>query len=312
MSTPLDLSFFTLLARQGSLAKAARELGVTAPAVSRRLAQLEQRLGVRLVQRTTRRMSLTAEGELLLTEGQRILAEMEALEHTLVRAKAEPRGLLRVAAGFGFGRRQLGPAISDFVGLHPAVSVQLQLTDQTLTAGTQGFDIGIRFGEPPDSRILARKIASNRRVLCAAPSYLARAGTPRAPEDLGRHDCIVLREGEPAFGTWVLCHGKQSRSVKVAGNLSVNHGEVAVEWALAGHGILLRSLWDIAPDLRAGRLVQVLPDWVGSPADIYAIYPPRLQLSAKVRVFLDFLTARFAAYRAEQGDGEDGLGPLPW
>lgn len=312
MSTPLDLQFFTLLARQGSLARTAQELGVTAPAVSRRLALLEKRLGVRLLQRTTRRMSLTPEGELFLEEGKRILADIETLEQSLGGTRAEPRGLLRLVAGFGFGRQQLGPAISAFVQQYPAVSIQLHLTDQTVTAGTQGFDIGIRFGEPPDARILARKIASNRRVLCAAPSYLARAGRPGTPDDLPGHDCIVLREGEAAFGTWTLCHGKQSRNIKVKGNLSVNHGEVAVEWALAGHGILLRSLWDIAPELRAGRLVQVLPEWYGSPADIYAVYPPRLQLSAKVRAFLDFLTERFAAYRAEQDQDLAGTAPLPW
>lgn len=303
MDANLDLRFFDLLARQGSLARAARELGVTAPAASRRLAQLEQRLGVRLVQRTTRRMSLTPEGEHFLTEGRRILAEIDALEQSLGRTRAEPRGLLRVTAGFGFGRRQLGPAISDFVRRHPAVSVQLHLTDQTVGADNLNFDVGIRFGEPPDARILARKIAANRRVLCAAPDYLARAGTPQRLEDLARHNCIVLREGEPAFGTWVLCSGKQTRSVKVGGNLSVNHGEVAVEWALAGHGILLRSLWDIGADIAAGRLVQVLPDWIGSPADIYALYPPRLQLAAKVRVFLDFLAERFADYGAGLGAG---------
>jgi len=312
MSTPLDLQFFTLLARQGSLARTAQELGVTAPAVSRRLALLEKRLGVRLLQRTTRRMSLTPEGELFLEEGKRILADIDSLEQSLSGTRAEPRGLLRLVAGFGFGRQQLGPAISAFVQQYPAVSIQLHLTDQTVTAGTQGFDIGIRFGEPPDARILARKIASNRRVLCAAPSYLARAGRPGTPDDLAKHDCIVLREGEAAFGTWTLCHGKQSRNIKVKGNLSVNHGEVAVEWALAGHGILLRSLWDIAPELRAGRLVQVLPEWYGSPADIYAVYPPRLQLSAKVRAFLDFLTERFAAYRAEQDQDVAGTAPLPW
>jgi len=312
MTPTLDLQFFTLLAQQGSLARAARELGVTAPAVSRRLALLEKRLGVRLLQRTTRRMSLTPEGELFLEEGKRILADIDTLEQSLSGTRAEPRGLLRLVAGFGFGRQQLGPAISAFVQQYPAVSIQLQLTDQTVTAGTQGFDIGIRFGEPPDARILARKIASNRRVLCAAPSYLARAGSPKEPDDLQGHNCIVLREGEMAFGTWALCSGKQNRNIKVKGDLSVNHGEVAVEWALAGHGILLRSLWDIAPELRTGRLVQVLPDWYGSPADIYAVYPQRLQLSAKVRAFLDFLTDRFAAYRAEQDQDVVGTAPLPW
>jgi DNA-binding transcriptional LysR family regulator len=294
-----ELSFFSLLVEQGSLARAARELGLTGPAVSRRLSQLEQRLGVRLLARTTRRMSLTPEGELYLAEGRRILGDIDVLEQTLNQSRAEPRGLLRVHATFGFGRRQLAPAISEFIRHYPALNIQLQLTDQPILPGDQNYDIAIRFGEPPDARVLARRIAANHRVLCAAPTYLERRGQPVTPDDLARHDCIVIREGDSAFGTWTLCAGKQCRNLKVGGKLSTNHGEVAADWALDGHGIMLRSLWDIAADLQAGRLVRVLPEWAGSPADIYALYPQRLHLSAKVRVFLDFLGERFAAYRSE-------------
>ena len=302
------LSFFSLLVQQGSLARAARELGLTGPAVSRRLAQLEQRLGVRLLTRTTRRMSLTPEGELYLAESRRILGEIEALEQTLTRTRAEPRGLLRIHATYGFGRRQLAPAVSDFVRQYPAVDIQLTLGDQAVMPGDQSFDIAIRFGEPPEARVVARKIASNQRYLFASPDYLAHRGEPLDPDDLASHDCIVIREGSGAFGTWTLCAGKQCRNVKVSSKLSTNHGEVAVDWALDGHGILLRSLWDTAAEMRAGRLVRVLPDWSGSPADIYALYPQRLNLSAKVRVFLDFLTERFAAYRS----ATDSNAELPW
>ncbi|MBS1129995.1 MAG: transcriptional regulator, LysR family [Proteobacteria bacterium] len=303
-----ELAFFSLLVQQGSLARAARELGLTGPAVSRRLTQLEQRLGVRLLARTTRRMSLTPEGELYLAESRRILGEIEALEQALNRTRAEPRGLLRIHATFGFGRRQLAPAVSEFVHLHPAVEIQLTLSDQPVTPGEQGFDIAIRFGEPPEARVVARKIASNQRYLFASPAYLARCGQPLTLDELVNHDCIVIREGTGAFGTWTLCSRKQCRNIKVSGKLSSNHGEVAVDWALDGHGILLRSLWDTATDLRAGRLVRVLPEWSGSPADIYALYPQRLNLSAKVRVFLDFLTERFAAYRS----ATDSEAELPW
>jgi len=253
-------------------------------------------------------MSLTPEGELFLAESRRILGEIDALEQTLTRTRAEPRGLLRIHATFGFGRRQLAPAVSEFVRQYPAVDIQLTLGDQPVTPGDQSFDIAIRFGEPPEARVVARKIASNQRYLFASPAYLARHGQPLAPDDLTSHDCIVIREGVGAFGTWTLCAGKQCRNVKVSGKLSTNHGEVAVDWALDGHGILLRSLWDTAADLRAGRLVRVLPDWSGSPADIYALYPQRLNLSAKVRVFLDFLTERFAAYRS----ATDSSAELPW
>lgn len=303
-----ELAFFSLLVHHGSLARAARELGLTGPAVSRRLAQLEQRLGVRLLARTTRRMNLTPEGELYLAESRRILADIEALEQTLNRSRAEPRGLLRIHATLGFGRRQLAPAVSAFVRQYPAVDIQLTLGDQPVTPGDQPFDIAIRFGEPPDSRVVARQIASNQRYLLAAPSYLAQHGQPAGPDDLAGHDCIVIREGSGPFGTWTLCAGKQCRKVKVSSKLSTNHGEVAVDWALDGHGILLRSLWDTAAEVRAGRLVRLLPEWSGSPADIYALYPQRLNLSAKVRVFLDFLVERFAAYRI----ASDNPAEQPW
>lgn len=298
-----ELAFFQTLVQQGSLARAARELGLTGPAVSRRLTQLEARLGVRLLARTTRRMRLTPEGELYLAEGQRILGDIEALEQALSRSRAEPRGLLRVHATFGFGRRQLAPAVSEFMRQHPAMAIQLTLTDQPITPGDPDFDVAIRFGEPPDGRVVARPIAANQRYLFAAPAYLAERGTPATPDDLSRHDCIVIREGSGAFGTWTLCAGKTCRNVKVNGKLSTNHGEVAVDWALDGHGIILRSSWDAAAEWRAGRLVRILPAWSGAPADIYALYPPRLALSAKLRVFLDFLSERFA----ERRDGE-----LPW
>jgi len=307
---PSELAFFTLLAQQGSLARAARELGLTGPAVSRRLAQLEQRLGVRLLARTTRRMSLTPEGELYLTEARRILSDIDALEQTLLLNHAEPRGLLRIHATLGFGRRQLAPAVSAFARQYPSVDIQLTLSEQPINPGDQNYEIAIRFGEPPDSSIVARKIASNQRHLFAAPDYLARHGQPSSPEELAKHDCIVIREGHSAFGTWTLCSGKQCRNIKVNSKLSTNHGEVAVDWALDGHGILLRSLWDTTAELRAGRLVRVLPQWSGSPADIYAIYPQRLHLAAKVRVFLDFLTERFAHYRSV-ADSQGELG-LPW
>lgn len=296
-----ELSFFALLVSQGSLARTARELGLTGPAVSRRLKQLEERLGVRLLARTTRRMSLTPEGELYLAEGLRILDDLEALKQSLTQSRAEPRGLLRIQATFGFGRRQLAPALSEFIRQFPALNIQLQLTDQPMLPGDQNYDIAIRFGAPPDARVLARRIATNHRLLCAAPNYLSRYGQPATPDELARHECIVIREGDTAFGTWTLCSGKQCRNFKVGGKLTTNHGEIAADWALAGHGIVLRSLWDIAADLRAGRLVRVLPEWMGSPADIHAIYPQRLQLSVKVRLFLDFLEQRFAAKRYEPG-----------
>ena len=297
MSDTTDLSFFTLLARQPSLAAAAQLLGVTPPAVSRRLAALEQRLGVRLLNRTTRRLSLTPQGERYLEHGEQILRDIESLERSLSASHESPRGLLRINATFGFGRRHLAPLIADFAKLWPEVEIILQLTDRPLDLTEHAMDIGIRFGEPPDARILARKIAANRRLLCASPDYLARHGRPLTPRDLAAHACIVIRENNAAFNNWQLADGKQQTMVKVRGPLSTNHGEIAVDWALAGHGIVLRSEWDIAGYLRSGQLIRVLEPWLGSSADIHAVFPQRHHLSATVRVFLDFLAERFADYR---------------
>lgn len=298
-----DLAFFALLARHPSLAAAALELGVTPPAVSRRLAQLEQRLGVRLLNRTTRRLSLTPEGERYQEEGARILREIDSLERSLATGQEAPHGVLRINATFGFGRRHLSPAVSDFLRRYPAVEIVLQLTDQPMDLTAHAMDIGIRFGEPPDSRVLARKIASNRRLLCAAPSYLATQPEPATPRDLQSHDCIVIRENSSAFNNWQLSNGQRQEMVKVRGPLSTNHGEIAVDWALAGHGVLLRSEWDIAPYLRNDQLRRVLTPWEGTSADIHAIYPQRHHLSAKVRVFIDFLAERFAKQRVSHATG---------
>lgn len=297
METTSDLAFFVTLARHATLAAAAQELGVTAPAVSRRLAALEARLGVRLLNRTTRRQSLTAEGERYLEDGRRILGELEQLERELAAGGAAPRGLLRVNAGIGFGRRHLGPAVAEFVRLHPEVEVILQLTDKPLDLAAEGIDICIRLGLGADTGQLTRKIAANRRYLCAASAYLAQSPPLAAPRDLAAHQCIVIREYFGAYNSWQLVSGTAQQTVKVGGRLATNHGEVAVDWALAGHGIVLRSQWDVASYLRTGDLVRVLPEWCGIDADIYAVYLQRHHLSAKVRVFLDFLAERFAEQR---------------
>lgn len=287
------MAFFSLLARCGSFSAAARELDVSTPAVSKRLAQMEARLGVQLLNRTTRRVGLTPEGETYLLHARRILADIDDMEQLLSSAVAAPKGLLRVNATLGFGRSHIAPLISGFVKLHPGVQVQLQLSVDPPPLSEDVFDVCVRFGEPPDARVVARRIAPNRRLLCAAPSYLARHGTPRVPNDLTHHDCIGIRQGDEAYGTWRLSSGKRTETVKVRGKLSTNDGEIAVNWALAGHGIVMRAEWDIARYLRSGRLRQVLDNYRTPPADIHAVYPQRHQASARVRAFVDFLAAHF-------------------
>ena len=298
-----DLAFFSLLVRHGNLSATARELGVTPPAVSTRLANLERRLGVRLLNRTTRRVSVTHEGEIYLAGGGRILAELEALERSVSSTRAEPRGLLRLNATFGFGRAHIVPAVSDFVRQYPEVEVQMQLTDRPINLLDERYDVGVRFGEMPDARLTARKLASNRRLLCASPAYLRTYGEPRAPADLTRHRCIVVREDNVAYGTWHLQSGQRSETVKARGALSANDGQSALQWALDGHGIVMRSEWETEAYLRGGQLREVLPDWANPPADIYALYPERLNLPGKTIASVDFLSQRLAGHlRREAGD----------
>ena len=298
-----DLGFFSVLAGADSLSAAARELGVTTPAVSKHLSQMESRLGVTLLNRTTRRMSLTPEGELCLEHARRILGEIEEMEQMLGVSKATPRGLLRVNATLGFGRSYVAPMISRFVRKYPEVEVQLQLSVNPPPLGDDSFDVCIRFGAPPDARVIARYIAANRRLLCAAPAYLARRGMPKVPRDLTRHDCIGIRQGEEAYGLWRLSsgRGKNSRTeaIKTRGTLTTNDGEIAVNWALEGHGIVMRAAWDIERYLRSGRLVQVLPQFSTPDADIYAVYPQRHQLAARVRAFVDFVTVAMSQRAAK-------------
>lgn len=292
--SPADLGFFSSLCSAGSLSAAARELGISTAAVSKHLSQMEARLGTPLMNRTTRRMSLTQEGELYLEHARRILSAIDDLQELLGGATgASVSGLLRVNATLGFGRMHIAPLISSFVRQHPGLDVQLQLSVNPPALTEDAFDVCVRFGVPPDSRVIARRIAANRRVLCASPAYLAAHGMPKAPADLTRHACIGIRQGEEAYGLWRLSmkRGKktETEAVKTRGALTTNDGEIAVNWALEGHGILMRAEWDVARYLASGRLVQVLPEWETPDADVYVVYPQRYQGVARVRLFVEHL-----------------------
>lgn len=293
---PAELGFFVALASCGSLSAAARDLGITTAAVSKHLAQLEARLGLTLINRTTRRMSLTPEGEVFVEHARRILNDIDDLDQLLTRAKGTPKGLLRVNATLGFGRAHVAPVISRYAWLYPEVEVQLQLSVNPPVLTDDLFDVCIRFGEPPEARVIARRLAPNRRLLCASPKYLTTHGEPRVPDDLTHHNCIGIRQGDEAYGVWRLSSGKGglSETVKTRGNLATNDGEIAVGWALDGHGILMRAEWDIERYLNSGRLVQVLPQYQMPDADIYAVYSQRRQLSTRIRSFVDFLSQAFA------------------
>lgn len=287
--TASELTFFVLLARHASLSAAARALDITPPAATKRLALMEQRLGVRLVNRTTRTVSLTSEGELYLEHATKILADIRDMEEQIASRRTSPKGLLRINATLGFGRTSIAPLVSAFAQRYPEVEVQLQLTDRPIKLVEESFDLGIRFGELPDSRLSARKIMANRRFLCASPAYLKTFGEPQIPEELVKHRCILHRQNEDAHGVWRLTKGRKTETVKVSGALSSNDGDVVLGWALDGHGILMRSEWDLAKYLDSGRLRLVLPEFRLASADLFVFYPSRRNLPAKVRAFVDFL-----------------------
>lgn len=287
------MAFFSTLVRCGSLSATARELNLSTAAISKRLSALESRLGVQLLMRTTRRIGLTSEGELYLQHARRILSDIDDLEQLLRSTRSAPQGLLRVNATLGFGRSHVAPRIAAFARLHPQLQVQLQLTVNPPPLSEDAYDVCIRFGEPPDARVIARLMARNRRLLCAAPAYLAAQGAPRHPQDLLQHQCIGIRQGDEAYGIWHLKSGKSEHAVKVRGQLTTNDGEIAVQWALAGLGILMRAEWNLQRHLDSGALVQVLPGWQTPAADIYAVYPQALHTAARVRALVDFLSASF-------------------
>ncbi|MFY3165614.1 LysR family transcriptional regulator [Achromobacter xylosoxidans] len=289
-----SLEFFVLLARHRNLSTVARQLDLTPPAATKRLAQLETRLGVRLVNRTTRSISLTPEGETYLHYATRILADVREMEEVVSSSGSVPKGLLRINATLGFGRTAIAPIVSEFALHHPQVEVQLDVTDRPIDLVESGVDLGIRFGALPDQRLVARRVLSNRRFLCAAPRYLARHGTPASLRDLADHQCIIHRQNEDAYGVWRFTRDGRAETVKVHGALSSNDGDIALNWALDGHGILVRSEWDLAKYLESGRLRVVLPEFILPSADLFVYYPSKRDLSARTRAFIDFLMARFA------------------
>ena len=297
--SPADLGFFIALSNAGSLSAAAREQGISTAAVSRHLGLMESRLGIPLVNRTTRRMGLTPEGEVYLDFARKIMGDIEGLENHLLGATAAPQGLLRVNATLGFGRSHIAPLISQFTRLHPKVDVQLQLSVNPPPSGDDAFDICFRFGNPPDSRSIARFIAANQRMVVASPAYLKKFGTPKTPADLAKHNCIGIRQGDEAYGLWRFTTAKgkakeqQTESIKIRGNLTTNDGGVALNWALDGHGVLLRAQWDVDKYLQSGKLVQLLPHYSSPDADIYAIYAERHRTSVRVKALIDFVAAAF-------------------
>jgi DNA-binding transcriptional LysR family regulator len=295
-----DLQFFVMLAASNSLAAAARALNVTPPAVTQRLRLMEERLGLRLVDRTGRRMVLTDEGDHLAAGGRRILEEIGGLADTLAARRAVVSGHLRVVAPLGFGRRYVAPTATGFRTIYPGVTLSLMLSDRPAQLADDAWDLMLYVGHLRSSSLIAQYLAPNERFLCAAPEYLAQSGVPNNPKDLLKHKCIALRENDEDVTMWRFksAHRGKTVGIRVEPTLSSNDGEVTHAWALAGAGVIVRSEWDVADDLRAGRLVRVLSDWKLPPANIVALLGARNGRSARTARFLQHL--------------QTALTPAPW
>jgi DNA-binding transcriptional LysR family regulator len=302
-----DPRFFLTIVRNGSLAGAARAMNVTPSAVTQRLQALEAKLGLQLVDRATRRLQLTDEGELYAAESERIVAQYDSLIDSLQARRSLVRGHLRVQGTFGFGRRYLAAALAEFQLAHPQIRVTLNLSDRWTEMADTSYDVYVHIGGlTTDSSRVAFRIAPNERLMLASPTYLKRAGTPKTPQDLAQHACLLLQENDEDVGMWRLTPVRKGRSpertrvaaasevhVRVQPALLTNDGDVMKQWALAGRGIMLRSEWDTAQELAAGKLVRVLPNWQLPEANIYALVSQRRGLSTRARAFICFLTARF-------------------
>ena len=307
-----DLELVLAVRNHGSLAAAAQSLNLAAPAVTKRLAALEAKLGQRLFQRTTRRVSPTAEGEAVCASAVPLLEGFKALEAQLQERHLEPTGRIRLAATFGFGRVWLGPALARFQACYPKVQVQLQLTEQLPDLAVEGFDGAVWLWSVHGAQAaqwVSRRLARNQRVLVAASSYIERHGSPASLLDLHQHACLIVRENgnraNQSFDEWQLVDQHQMKKcsaantkpsrIVVSGPLSSNSGELVRDWCLDGRGIMLRSLWDIAPQLASGQLVRVLPDWCMPDADIHWLAPYRPDAPRRIRLLIDFLLAEFAS-----------------
>lgn len=288
-----DLRLFCVVVRNRSFAATSRELGLSKAAVSKRIALLEEALHERLLHRTTRSISVTAQGEIVHQWAQRILEDVDLMGDALSQEKAAPRGLLRICSSTGFGRSRLAPALSEMATHYPGLEIQVELLDRAVDLIEEGFQLDIRVGQVREGNVITRRIAQNRRILCASPAYLARFGNPRSLDELKGHRCIAIRERDQDFGRWELSGPAGSASIKVSGPLSANNGEIVRQWAVDGHGIILRSSWDVGSGIADGMLIHVLPEYF-QQADVWAVYPSRLSVSAKVKVCVEFLAEWFA------------------
>ncbi|MEG3663414.1 LysR family transcriptional regulator [Celeribacter halophilus] len=288
-----NIRLFQTIAEKGSLVAAAREVGMSATTVSERLAALEAHYGVVLFNRTTRSLSLTDEGRTLLDGAKSVLAEIEDLDTRIRHGADTLSGPIRISAPVDLGRSIVSDIVERFTQDHPAISVELSLSDGYVDIVGQGFDLALRFGTITDSSLRTRSIGRYRRIVCAAPSYLDQHGSPRTPEDLTRHNCLIMRFGNSLDNVWRFGIGASAQEVTVRGDKVVNDGYLVRRWALAGHGMILKSELDVRQDLSTGRLVALLEDFAASPNPLQLMFPPGRAQPRRVGALADALRAGF-------------------
>lgn len=292
-----DLRLLVQLEAAGSLSEAARRLQSSPPVMSRRLSAMEQRLGVMLVSRGSRRFVLTEEGSLLHQRALKILADIDEAEAEAATKGKEPRGTLRVGAPLQIGRRLIAPLIGRFVERYPDIDVQLHLSDSCNDMIGEELDVALTVGIPDEPDLVMRRLLISRKVICASPDYLARYGIPRVPEDLADHNCIRKQRGRHIIDIWHFVDGKGPRELRVNGSLATNSGEVIHEWLLNGRGIGQKALWDIEEDLEQGRLIECLAGFTDDRLELCASFVGRPYLLPRTRVFVDFIADALNVHR---------------
>ncbi len=286
-----DLILLKAVARHASFSVAAAELGISAALVSKRIAALEARMGVKLFNRTTRQVKITSYGETVVARTRNILAEIDSLMER-PDPKGALNGTLRISTSQRFGRLHMGPALAELRRRHPNLDIWVELLDRRADLIGEGFDMDIRMDDIREQHLIAHRIVSNSRVLCASADYIARHGMPRTPSELTQHSCLVFRERSQHLGTWHLEGRHAMETVKVTGPLASNNSDIVLGWALEGFGIMMAASWDVGPSIAEGRLVRILPQY-RQRADIIAATTSRAFESEKVRCCLDFLRERF-------------------
>lgn len=289
-----QIETFVAVAIRGSLSAAAGVEGVAPAIIGRRIDALEERLGVKLLVRTTRKVTLTYEGSAFLEDCQRILNDMHNAEAAVSAGGVKASGHLRITAPAGFGRKHVAPLVPAFIDAHPDVSLTLDLSDRLVDLVNEGFDCAVRLGELPDSSLVSLRLGENRRVCVGAPAYLAARGTPMTLDDLAHHSCLAFGASANQQRGWTFQQDGKIVNTRVSGSMECTDGAVLHEWCVEGYGLAWRSWWEVGDDIRAGRLVTVLDDFAAPPIGIHAVFPQRKHLPLRVRLFIDYLKHHYS------------------